>query len=243
MEAGFWQFQRDVEEWQFWFKTRRRILDGLLRDAHLPRDARLLEIGCGAGVNCTVLERFGRVCALDREPDAFSVAWPGSGAGRVCGDAMHLPLRDGAFDAAVALDVIEHLDDDRAAATELARVLRPGGALVLFVPAFRLLWGVNDDLSHHRRRYRAPELRAVVEAAGLVVERLTYFNLFFFLPIAITRTAERWLRARRCRERELDRGLANSISEALFGLEVPWLARGRGLPFGVSIACVARRPR
>ena len=104
-----------------------------------------------------MLHRYGDPIAFDRAEGAFALAPERPYAHRVVGAADRpLPFSDGAFDAAVALDVLEHLDDDRAAAAELGRVVRPGGFLVVFVPAFQILWGYNDEYSHHRRRYRQP---------------------------------------------------------------------------------------
>src|SRR5205085_11569628 len=103
------------------------------------------------------------------------------------GEAEKLPYEDGAFDLVTGLDVVEHLDDDVAGLREMRRVLRPGGRVLLFVPAFMFLWGLQDEVSHHRRRYRLPELRCVLEQAGLEVERMTYANITFFLPILLIR--------------------------------------------------------
>ena len=103
------------------------------------------------------------------------------------GAAEGLPFEDASFDLVTGLDVVEHLDDDLAGLTEMRRVLRPGGYALLFVPAFNFLWGVQDDISHHRRRYTLRELKDTVEQAGLKIDRATYANLTFFAPILLGR--------------------------------------------------------
>ena len=238
----YWHWQRDVEEWHFWFRTRRRILAGELARLALPPSARLLDVGCGAGPNAEVLGRFGRVTALDRSPIALgrTASRPYAGRVRALGEA--LPFGAGAFDAVVALDVLEHLDDDVAGARELGRVLSPRGALVLFVPALRALWGYNDDLSEHRRRYTAASLRRAVEDAGLTVERLSYFNVAIALPLFAARRVTRALGLKARYEHALRPGAMDAVLGAVFAAELPWLARGGRFPVGVSLLCIARRP-
>src|SRR6266849_5169106 len=110
------------------------------------------------------------------------------GLGRVRqGAAESLPYEDAQFDLVTGLDVVEHLDDDVAGLSEMFRVLRPGGRALLFVPAFMFLWGVQDDVSHHRRRYTLAVLKERLGAAGLTVERASYANITFFGPILLGR--------------------------------------------------------
>ena len=92
------------------------------------------------------------------------------------------------------LDVIEHVDDDVAALRELRRVLCPGGRLLVAVPAFMFLWGKQDEVSHHRRRYTAGSLRAALAGAGFAVDRTSYFNTLLFPPVAAVRLGRRLLR-------------------------------------------------
>ena len=106
-------------------------------------------------------------------------------------DGPELPLPDDAFDVVTALDVLEHIADDRHALREIARVMKPGGLLLATVPAHRWMWGAQDEISHHFRRYSAPEMRDRVEVAGFDLERLTYFNSILFAPIAAVRLARR----------------------------------------------------
>ena len=98
----------------------------------------------------------------------------------VRGDAAQPPFGDGTFDIVLALDLIEHVEDDRAALSGLWRVLKPGGRLIVFTPAFQFLWSAQDRVSHHFRRYTAPELRSKLVEAGYAIDKLSYANTLLF---------------------------------------------------------------
>jgi len=124
---------------------------------------------------------------------------------------------------------------------EMYRVLRPGGHALLFVPTFMFLWGVQDDVSNHRRRYRLPELQRVLEQTGFKIERSTYANITFFLPILLIRKLMRLTGIKASTENNINVSALNGFFGALFGSESTVL-RYMNLPFGVSGLCVAKKP-
>jgi SAM-dependent methyltransferase len=246
MQRHTYAIMREVEGSHWWFAGRRRILESFVReiveDLKLPEGVRprFLDVGCGTGANLEMLSQFGEAEGVDVSEDALAFCRARGLAKVRRGAAESLPYKDGEFDVVSALDVVEHLDDDLAGLSEMRRVLKPGGRALLFVPAFMWLWGVQDDVSHHRRRYTLPLLRARVEAAGLAVERATYANLTFFAPILAGRLLMRALSLRPASENNVNVSALNGVAGRVFGAEARWLRRFN-LPFGVSAIIVARR--
>jgi SAM-dependent methyltransferase len=211
--------------------------------AHIPEDRarpRVLDIGCGTGATLDHLTRYGQPHGVDLSelPLTFSRK---RGHRRVLrASATDLPFDSDSFDLVTTLDVVEHLDDDVKGLAEIRRVLKPGAPAIIFVPAFRSLWGPNDVQSGHKRRYRLGELRAAVRDAGLRVERISYANFAMFIPIWIGRKFLNALGRDEQAENRINHPFINNLLAKIFSSEAGWLRR-RSLPFGVSIICVARK--
>jgi SAM-dependent methyltransferase len=162
------------------------------------------------------------------------------------GAADTLPFDGASFDLVTALDVLEHLDDDSAALREIGRVLRPGGQLLITVPAHRFMWGDQDEVNQHKRRYVAAEVHDRLTATGFQVLRLSYMNAFLFPPIAairLLRRLEHRLRPGTTQKSDFrypaPRPL-NFLLALIFGAEAP-IVRRVNIPFGVSILALARK--
>jgi SAM-dependent methyltransferase len=147
-----------------------------------------------------------------------------------------LPFADDEFDLATALDVLEHLDDDGAALAELRRVVRPGGALVVTVPAHPRLWSRHDELNHHRRRYTRSSLRAPAVAGGWEVARLTHFNTLLLPVAAVLRRFDRGDGL------EIPPAPLNRALEVPLRLERAAIGAGISLPAGLSLLAELRYP-
>jgi SAM-dependent methyltransferase len=233
----------EVEGSHWWYIGRRRIISSFVREicsrikSSRPK---ILDVGCGTGANLVMLGEFGEAHGIDVSQDALSFCRERGLKNVEHGAAEDLPFEDGTFDLVTALDVVEHLDDDAAGLREFRRVLRPDGRILLFVPAFMFLWGVQDDVSHHRRRYTLPELLKVVREAGFEIERATYANITFFLPILLVRKFMRLAGIRTETENSIGISAFNGILGRIFGAETSAL-RHMNLPFGVSAICVARK--
>lgn len=156
------------------------------------------------------------------------------------GLAETLPFENETYDIVTALDVIEHLDDDIAGLKEMFRVLRPGGKTLIFVPAFMWLWGVQDDVSNHRIRYTKKQIVERLETAGFTIERATYANWTFFVPILAGRTLMKLTGIKPESENNVNISALNGIFGKLFGAERIWL-KNFDFPFGVSIVIVAKK--
>src|SRR4051812_34682848 len=173
----------DSTHW--WYRARRDILaDYLAREGNLPQQARILEIGCGTGHNLPMLASFGSVDAIEIDPAARDIA--SLRLGRPIG-AAPLPILPGvernAYDLIAVLDVVEHIEDDVAALKAMATCLRPGGKILITVPAHQWLWSAHDVVNHHHRRYSKKTLVAAIRKAGLEPRKLGYFNSLLF-PLA-----------------------------------------------------------
>ncbi|MFN0119063.1 MAG: class I SAM-dependent methyltransferase [Blastocatellia bacterium] len=244
----------DIEDDHWWYVGRRTIVMALAKDAleggiktatassfPIPPSAfRLLDIGCGTGGNMDHLQQFGRMHGVDLSPNALRRSRQRGPQRLLYASATELPLAAHSFEMVTALDVIEHLDDDIGGLREIQRVLRPGAPAILFVPAFQSLWGPNDDQSGHKRRYRLPDFRHRVEAAGLRIERISYSNIGMFLPIWLGRKILQALGRESQSENRINHPFINKLLARLFAGEAGWL-RKHTLPFGVSIICVARK--
>lgn len=233
----------DPNHW--WFRARRDIFAKLLDElSPLPEGARILDVGPGSGVNLPVLAPRGRVTVLDISDFSLQTCRRDGAHSVVQADACRPPFADGSFDLVCALDVFEHLPDDQTAMAECLRVLKPGGVLLTTVPAFPMLWGRQDVLAMHQRRYRKPEFRDRLRRAGFELERLSYFNTLLFAPILAVRLAMRpFLRWSQKGGSDLGMAMPFGIDRVLhrvFAAERGWLVR-RDLPVGVSILGLARK--
>jgi SAM-dependent methyltransferase len=233
-----------VEDSHWWFVGRRAILESFLRSIvaqfRTPQSAlRILDVGCGTGANLEMLAQFGSAEGVDVSDDALEFCRL-KGLTVQKGLAETLPYPDETFDISTALDVIEHLDDDIAGLKEMRRVTKTGGYSLIFVPAFMWLWGVQDDISHHRIRYTRKQIVERLEKAGFSVKRATYANFTFFTPILAGRAVMKLTGIRPESENNVNISALNGVFGRLFSAERFWLERFN-FPFGVSIVIVAQK--
>ena len=243
MQQHTYSIMYEVEETHWWFVGRRRILKEIIAQivSKFPATKpRILDVGCGTGANLEMLSEFGEAEGVELSDDALEFCRARGLTSVRQGEAEQLPYDDQSFDLVTALDLVEHLDDDVQGLREMGRVLRPDGRLLIFVPAFEFLWGVQDDISNHRRRYTRPGITDVLHEAGFELERATYANITFFFPILIGRLLMKITGFRPASENNLTLGSLNGVLGGLFGAEAPVL-RHLNFPFGVSIICIAKR--
>lgn len=248
MDIDYYAQYFAFENNDWWFVARRHIVFGLI--AELLRndgsDRRVLDAGCGTGISLQHLARFGQAFGVDNEPVALEFCRLRHERLLTCANLKSLPYPDGTFDLVTGLDVIEHVDDDQSAFSEICRVTRPGGLLVLTVPAFQSLWSDHDVINHHKRRYRKEQIRQLL-GEEFSVEILSYYNTFL-LPIAVTvrmlKKLEMALFPEAVRKVQAENTYlprsVNNLFSSIFGSELAWLKR-RSFPVGLSIVCVARR--
>lgn len=245
MEQHTYAIMDEVEGSHWWFVGRRAILAMFLRQIYdkmrlgSTSFVKILDVGCGTGANMRLLVQFGNVEGVDVSDDALEFCRH-KGLNVKKGLAEKLPYEDDAFDITTALDVVEHLDDDIAGLKEMYRVTRSGGYSLIFVPAFMWLWGVQDDISNHRIRYTKTQIVERLKAVGYSIERATYANWTFFVPILAGRMIMRITGIKPESENNITISALNGVFGKLFGAERFWL-RHLNFPFGVSIVVVARK--
>jgi SAM-dependent methyltransferase len=243
----------ELEDRHWWFRARRRVCFGLLR-AHLQGRGpalplrRVLDVGAGVGGMLDELSRIGtQVVYTDLSPELVGASRARGHTAGLLAHAEALPLADGAFDLVCLFDVLEHVEADEQALTDLHRVLAPGGTLFLHVPAHPLLYARNDRLSGHVRRYTRSGLHRRLTAAGFEIERLTYTNALLFPLIAPAVLGLRAVESLGLSQSEYTNlswsspPLASGLLEAAFASELA-LSRHFDLPIGHSLAAIGRRP-
>jgi SAM-dependent methyltransferase len=242
MDEALYRQMRELEDRHWWFTARRRIVESVLARLPLGLNANILDAGCGTGGNLAMLARFGAVTGAEYDAGAAALARARNVAPVVRAALPDwMPFAAGQFQLVTLLDVLEHIDDDRASLATLAGLLRPGGFLVLTVPAFPFLWSAHDTEHHHKRRYRAAQLRERITATGLNIQWLSYYNSVLFPPVAMVRLLGKVVPHTSVgSEVELPPAPLNALLETVFAAERFWLGKVP-VPFGVSLIAVARK--
>ncbi len=235
----------EVEETQWWYHGMRAISLALLRPAlggRAPVAVRLLDAGCGTGCNLLHLAAVARTTGIDLSMEALGFCRR-RGVAAAGGSLLTLPFAAECFDCVTSFDVLYHrwVEDDRAAVAELARVLKPGGVLLVRVPALKLLWGAHDEAVHSRHRYTRGEVRDLLRSAGLEVLRASYANTLLFPLLLLRRSLDR-LAGRHGSDVGFLPAPLEWVFRNLLILEGRWLEWGLDLPLGASVFALARKP-
>lgn len=243
MDRDYEQQTHQAEDRHWWYRGRRTVLKGAIARLGLPQPARVLDAGCGSGRNMVELARLGTVSGVELSDTSVALARRRDVGDVIAGSVMEMPFADDSFDLAVSLDVIEHLEDDLGALRELRRVVAPGGALLVTVPAYQWLWSGHDEINHHHRRYTRRTLQRVAEQAGWRQLRTTYFNSLLLPAAIVLRVLDRINRSKTT-ESSLDLWVPpaplNWLLERPLALEAALIARGGRIPAGLSLLAVFR---
>jgi SAM-dependent methyltransferase len=234
-----------LEETHWWFAARRDFVYSLLQAE--KRDAPLLEAGCSGGPLLLRLRAAGftDLQGIDVSAEGIALAHARGFDHAYVMDAARTTFGDASFAAIVASDVLEHIADDAQALREWYRLLRPGGRLYVFVPAFMWLWSGHDVVNLHQRRYTAATLRAALQQAGFAVRRTSYWNCLLFFTIAAIRLLRRPFAGNTHAPATGDlKPLPPVVNRALLALLrfENALLRQVNLPVGVSVFCIAQKP-
>jgi len=235
---------RRVEDGHWWHRVLRHQALRALRT--VPCGARVLDIGCGTGGMLDFLPEF-EAHGVDLSPHAVKLCHERGLQNVTQASAHELPFPDGMYDAVLSLDVLYHADvDELRALTEMCRVLKPGGILVLNLPAFECLRGAHDDAVSGVRRYRLCHVRSLLESHSLRVEMIHHWNAWLFLPLLTWRQSNRLAAGTKAAAGHSDlRVNLGILNHLLFftGCFDAWLCRLLSLPFGTSIFAIARHDK
>ncbi len=239
MEPDAYQLMRQIEDEHWWFVARRKIIGALLDRLQLSEQAEILEVGCGTGGNIALLKRFGTVTCVELDKTAAGMARDRNLApvfyGKLPNELPEFPRK---FDVVTVFDVIEHVKDDGASLQALSSMLKPGGRIVVTVPAFNFLWSQHDDENHHQRRYRRRDLVNLAYQSGLSLDYISYFNFWLFPPVAGVRLIRKifpyqgsW------QDMRMPNEVVNRVLQFVFSSEQHVVGR-MSLPFGISLVAV-----
>jgi len=242
MERAVFDRMAELDQDHWWFIARRRILAALIeRVVQPPRKARVLEVGCGTGHNLAMLGKYGALDASELDDCARALASKRLGREIKSARLPDLSMFErGSYDLVALLDVLEHVPDDVASLKAIFKRLKPGGALLLTVPANPWMWSAHDVAHHHFRRYSKTELARVIREAGFEVQLLSFFNTLLFPLVAAARVVGK-LTGKDSADDSLPGAAVNKALEKIFGFETEMVGRVP-MPFGVSLVAVVRRP-
>jgi SAM-dependent methyltransferase len=221
----------------WWWRSREAMLVREIRRLHLPDGTEILDVGCGDALSFAVLSQFGRVRGIEVDASLVRADNPHRS------DVFTAPLGDSQyadwqFDLITALDVVEHIEDDRKAIADMVAMLRPGGYLLMTVPAFMTLWDRHDEINHHFRRYDCNQVRKLLAGHGRVREVRYLFHGLFFLKGAfklVNRISGGGLRQESVPPQPVNRVMQSLCLAEYFAL------RRLHLPFGTSVLAVVER--
>jgi ubiquinone/menaquinone biosynthesis C-methylase UbiE len=236
-------FFDEVEQHHWWWEGRRQVLRQSLGR---KKNTRILDVGCGTGETMTFLEHWlddPFVFGVDNSSQATRYARSRS-HDVIQANAFTLPFEDGYFDYVLLLDVMEHIEDDLNMLLEANRVIHSGGRIIITVPALEFLWSSHDLGQGHFRRYTRSRLIELAKRAGFKIEKLSYFNFFFSLPIMLIRLLSRVKVLARMGnyDNPINYSVAhirifNEILKFVFLAEIKAM-RYFNYPWGISLHCV-----
>lgn len=243
MQISRYTAMYNSESTNWWYRGRRFLLEKLIYSLKLPKDPKILDIGCGTGLTLSFLNNFGKTYGIDISKDAISFCQKRNLKDVFLINETKYPFPDKTFSLITCLDVLEHSKNEKELLKEASRILADDGYLIIFVPAGPLQWSKLDIDSHHQRRYTKNKLKKVLEINGYKVERISYFNFLLYLPILLIRLIQKTPFGKNNTfgvRPDSESNLVNKILEPIFTLDIKSL-KFFSPPFGVSLLAICKK--
>lgn len=240
MQKYLYEDLYNLEEIHWWHKAKRNLVKFFLRNNLSSKEIKILDVGCGTGKNIETFSKFGTVWGMDSADEAITFCKKRGLKKIVKGALEKIPFPKDYFDCVTALDVLEHVDDEKAT-KEMHRVLKRGGVLIVTVPAFPLLWSKWDEVLHHKRRYTRKTMEELLKRNKFRIIKISYSYSFLFLPAFIIRIVKRILyRNYYPSDFLMSNGIINSFLGKVAEIEKFFLINIT-IPFGTSLIAVVRK--
>ena len=234
----------EIQKKHWWFVSKKKIVSCFIENilnGQKKKEINILDVGCGSGLMLEKLSEYGTVYGMDFSDEAIKF----SGeifAGEIRKGALpnEVPFEDNFFDLIVALDVIEHIDEDIDSLKTIKTKLKKGGKAIITVPAYMFLWSEFDEINQHKRRYTVSDLKNKLEKSGLGINKISYYNTFLFPIVYIVRIGNKLLKKNAENEVNMPAKYVNIILEKIFSFE-SLLLNKINMPFGVSILAIVEK--
>lgn len=231
----------NLEKDHWWFQARKTIVLKLIsQHVELNKNFKIIDVGCGTGMMLEAIKNTFSITAagIDNSPEAIRFSKK-RGLNIFLSSAEKIEQKTDSIDLIMALDLIEHIENDVASLKEFNRVLKKNGHVILTVPAFNFLFGAHDAINEHKRRYQLKELKNKIELAGFKIIKISYYNSLLFLPIIIAKLIKKITKDNHDHLKK-ENNIVNFILNKIFSSEA-FLLKYINLPIGASIVCLAQK--
>ncbi len=233
----------DKEDSHLWYIIKRNIVKKII-EKYLPNrcDLKILDSGCCSGKMLEVLKNYGDTYGFDIDKKSIAFSHSVYSKNTIVATTYNIPFKTKSFDVLIALDFLEHLDNDSRALIEFGRVLKQGGLCIIVVPALSFLWTRHDVMSHHKRRYQYKDLNLKLKRAGFSDIYIRYINVVFFIPTYILSQIEKITQKYNIKVRNFHSRFLIPVFSIISKVEILFFLKSFKSPLGVALAAVFRRP-
>ena len=243
MQEQVYEVESLIEKNHWWFIVRRNLFKAYIDCLNINKRDRILDVGSSCGTNLRLLKELGfkNYHGFDLNKSSKTFCEEKKLGKVMIGDISNSNLEDNYYHLVLATDIVEHVDNDSLAIKEIARILKSGGHLIITVPTFMCLWGLQDRVSMHKRRYLLWQIKEKIESANLKIIESYYFNFLLFLPIYIARKIIDLFKIELPSENSVNSGFVNQILKMIFNIDVFIARKVKKIPFGVSAFILAKK--